>query len=102
MDIKTDLKASDSWNPAIRFYRNVADLAIVARGKLECRFVLPEQDKIELPPEVFEDRNIKVIKYHCSQIHYTDSSSTDNMLGTIVQRNARNVTVLSQYGGKVG
>jgi len=52
--------------------------------------------------EVFEDRNIKVIKYHCSQIHYTDSSSTDNMLGTIVQRNARNVTVLSQYGGKVG
>ncbi len=51
--------------------------------------------------EVFEDRNIKVIKYHCSQIHYTDSSSTDNMLGTIVQRNARNVTVLSQYGGKV-
>ena len=52
--------------------------------------------------EVFEDRNIKVIKYHCSQIHYTDSSSTHNMLGTIVQRNARNVTVLSQYGGKVG
>ena len=51
--------------------------------------------------EVFEDRNIKVIKYHCSQIHYTESSSTDNMLGTIVQRNARNVTVLSQYGGKV-
>ena len=56
MDIKTDLEASDSWNPAIRFYRNVGDLTIVARGKLECRFVLPEQDKIELPPEVFEDR----------------------------------------------
>ena len=56
MDIKTDLEASDFWNPAIRFYQNVADLVVVDRGKLECRFVLPEQDKIELPLEVFEDR----------------------------------------------
>ena len=56
MNIQTDLEASDSWNPAIRFYHNVADLAIPNVGQLECRFVLPEQDEIELPPEVLEDR----------------------------------------------
>jgi len=56
MDIKTDLEASDSWNPVIRSYQNVADLVIPNLGKLECRFVLPEQDEIELPPEVLEDR----------------------------------------------
>ncbi|NES67551.1 MAG: DUF1822 family protein [Okeania sp. SIO2D1] len=55
-DIQTDLEASDSWNPVIRNYHNVADLAIVKVGQLECRFVLPEQDEIELPPEVLEDR----------------------------------------------
>ncbi|MDE5083717.1 MAG: DUF1822 family protein [Trichodesmium sp. St18_bin1] len=31
-------------------------LLLLEVSKLECRFVLPEQDKIELPPEVFEDR----------------------------------------------
>ena len=51
--------------------------------------------------EVFEDRNIKVVKYHCSQIHYSDSDSTVSMLGQVVQRNARSCTVLSEYGGKV-
>ncbi|NEP79321.1 MAG: DUF1822 family protein [Okeania sp. SIO3B3] len=55
-DIKTDLEASDSWNSVIRHYHNVADLAIVNVGKLECRFVLPEQDEIELPSEVLEER----------------------------------------------
>ncbi len=56
MDIQTDVEASDSWNPVIRLYHNVADLAIPNIGKLECRSVLPEQDEIELPPEVLEDR----------------------------------------------
>ena len=56
MDIQTDLEYSDSWNPVIRCYHNVADLAIMNVGKLECRFVLPEQEKIKLPPEVLEDR----------------------------------------------
>lgn len=56
MDIQTDLEASDSWNPVIRHYHNVADLAILNVFQLECRYVLPEQEKIELPPEVLEDR----------------------------------------------
>lgn len=56
MDIQTDLEASDSWNPVIRSYHNVADLAILKVGQLECRFVLPEQEEIELPTEVLEDR----------------------------------------------
>ncbi len=56
MDISTDLENSDSWNPLIRLYHNVADLAILNIGQLECRYVLPEQDEIELPPEVLEDR----------------------------------------------
>lgn len=55
-DIQTDLEVSDSWNPVIRHYHNVADLVIFNVGQLECCFVLPEQEEIELPPEVLEDR----------------------------------------------
>ena len=51
--------------------------------------------------EVSEVRKDKIVKYHCSQIHYGDTDSTRSMLGQIVHRNARNVTVLSQRGGKV-
>jgi len=52
--------------------------------------------------EVHEGMNIKSIKYHCSQIHYSDvAGSCDGMLGRVLSRNARTCTVLSQRGGKV-
>jgi hypothetical protein len=51
--------------------------------------------------EVSEGINIKSVKYHCSQIHYSDTTGIDTMLGKIVSRNARTCTVLSKRGGIV-
>jgi len=59
MDIPTDLKASDSWNPAIRLYTDVADLTLTGLGRLECRPVkVDDLQKLTyyLPPDVPEDR----------------------------------------------
>ncbi|MCL1475379.1 DUF1822 family protein [Argonema antarcticum] len=59
MDIPTDLKASDSWNPAMRLYTDVADLTLTGLGHLECRPV--KVDALEeftyyIPLEVPDDR----------------------------------------------
>ncbi|NET55227.1 MAG: DUF1822 family protein [Symploca sp. SIO2E6] len=56
LGVATDLKKSDSWQPIMRNWCNVADLIITDRGKLECRPVLPGEDRIFLPPEVIEER----------------------------------------------
>lgn len=42
------------------------------------------------------------IKYYCSQIHFTETpGSLDGMLGTVINRHSRCLSVLSQRGGKV-
>ena len=56
LQIETNLSKSDSWNPLLRCRWDVADLWIPQIGKLECRPVLPEDQVIELPTEVREDR----------------------------------------------
>lgn len=55
MDIPTDLKASDSWNPAMRLYTDAADLKLTQFGYLECRPV--KSGKFcDIPLEIPEDR----------------------------------------------
>ncbi|MGA7937600.1 MAG: DUF1822 family protein [Kovacikia sp.] len=56
LGIDTDLKASDSWNPAIQVLADTADLVVRGRGKLECRPVLPGETSCHVPPEVWSDR----------------------------------------------
>ncbi|NEP10773.1 MAG: DUF1822 family protein [Symploca sp. SIO2C1] len=56
LGIETDLNKSDSWQPIIRNRCNIADLMITDRGRLECRPVLPGEERILLPPEVIEER----------------------------------------------
>lgn len=55
MDIPTDLKASDSWNPAMRLYTDVADLKLTQLGHLECRPVR-SSTLCYIPPDVPDDR----------------------------------------------
>jgi hypothetical protein len=55
MDIPTDLKASDSWNPAMRLYSDVADLKLTALGHLECR-PIRSGTSCYIPREVPDDR----------------------------------------------
>ncbi|MBW4564988.1 MAG: DUF1822 family protein [Mojavia pulchra JT2-VF2] len=56
MDIATDLKASDSWNQAMRLYGDVADLKLAKLGYLECRPLKPGEEICYIPPEVPDDR----------------------------------------------
>ncbi|MDZ8188455.1 MAG: DUF1822 family protein [Nostoc sp. ChiSLP02] len=56
MDIATDLKGSDSWNPAMRLYSDVADLKLTKLGYLECRCVKSGAEICYIPPEVPDDR----------------------------------------------
>ena len=56
MGIGTDLEASESWDPIMQTLGDVADLVIVNLGQLECRPVLPGEEKMKMPPELWEDR----------------------------------------------
>ncbi len=56
LDISTDLKASDSWNPVVRLFSNVADLEVVGLGRLECRSITVHEQTCYIPPEVWSDR----------------------------------------------
>lgn len=62
MDFPTDLKASDSWNPAIRLYHDAADLKLTGLGQLECRAIQAacweQSDRpiCYIPPEIPDDR----------------------------------------------
>ncbi|MDB9370955.1 DUF1822 family protein [Nodularia spumigena CS-586/05] len=56
MGIETDLPAGDSWNPAVRFAADVADLEITGVGRLECLPVVNQAEKCDLPLEVIDDR----------------------------------------------
>ena len=61
MGISTDLAAGDSWNPVIQLCADVADLAVVGAGKLECRSVFFDSTgsmppTCPVPPETWQDR----------------------------------------------
>ncbi len=56
MGVKTNLAASDSWNPIIRYCSDVADLEITDLGRLECRPIAENQQTCVIPPEVWIDR----------------------------------------------
>ncbi|ALF52125.1 hypothetical protein ACX27_03505 [Nostoc piscinale CENA21] len=56
MEIPTNLKVSDSWNPIMQLCSNVADLEITSVGRLECRPVKLNEQACLIPPETWEDR----------------------------------------------
>jgi Protein of unknown function (DUF1822) len=56
MDFKTDLEASDSWNPVQQTLMDVADLLIRDLGKLECRPVLKNAQFVYVPQEFQSNR----------------------------------------------
>jgi len=62
MEIPTNLRASDSWNPAMHLYADVADLKLTGLGYLECRPVR-EGALCYIPPEVPDNRiGVVVVK----------------------------------------
>jgi Protein of unknown function (DUF1822) len=61
MDIATNLTASDSWNPVMRLFADVADLVIPSLGNLECRPVSTFANTCSVPPETWEERIAYVV-----------------------------------------
>lgn len=58
---ETDVASGDSWHPALRLLANIADLAVVGLGRLECRVITPGATEVEIPLEVSEDRLVYVV-----------------------------------------
>lgn len=56
MGFDTDRQASQSWNPLMQSFMDVADLSVTGLGKIECRPVLPDTQLVYIPPEVWSDR----------------------------------------------
>jgi hypothetical protein len=78
LDVATDLSKSDSWNPAIRSYLDVADLWInEVEYKLECRPVLPEQTSIVLPEAARHDR------IGCVAVQFAEELDYATLLGFV-------------------
>jgi hypothetical protein len=56
MNIPTDLRSSNSWNPIIRMCADVADLELPGIGSLECRPIRLHEQFCYIPPETWEER----------------------------------------------
>jgi len=56
MGFTTDWENSDSYNPLIYKFLDVADLQVAQIGTIECRFVAPDAAFCSIPPEVWTDR----------------------------------------------
>lgn len=72
LGFSTNLKASDSWNGAVRLAFDIADLWVVGKGRLECRPIKPDAIICHIPKEVEFDR----IGYVVVQIDSKDCQAT--------------------------
>lgn len=50
---ETDCPSNDSTNPVFQALMDIADLTVKDCGKIECIPVLPNSDKLHIPPEVW-------------------------------------------------
>jgi hypothetical protein len=56
MGFEMNVDESDSYNPIMVRFMDVADLSVKQIGKLECRPVLPNAKSCQVPPEAWSDR----------------------------------------------
>ncbi|WP_019503669.1 DUF1822 family protein [Pleurocapsa sp. PCC 7319] len=56
LSIETSLLESDSFNPLLVKFMDVADISLPQLGQVECRPVLPDAENLDIPPDVHSDR----------------------------------------------
>jgi hypothetical protein len=56
LSFETILEKSLSWDPIFRSFEDVADLVVSELGRVECLFVIGEEDSVTLPKEVRQGR----------------------------------------------
>ena len=72
LGFELNVDQSDSRNPMIVKFMDVADLAVKQLGKLECRPIMPDQSVCQIPPDVWTDR----VGYVVVQISQTLKQAT--------------------------
>jgi Protein of unknown function (DUF1822) len=87
LGIKTNKEASNSWHKAMQILANTADLILEGIGKLECRFVLPNEEFCYVPPEVWEER----IGYVIVQLNQSLTEAT--LLGFVPKVETENIPI---------
>ncbi|NJR23739.1 MAG: DUF1822 family protein [Richelia sp. CSU_2_1] len=87
LEIETDLTASEIGNPVVQKFMDVADLDIKDIGKLECRWVGPDEDFVAIPAEVRSDR----IGYVAVEI--SESLTAAKLLGFVKQTDRAKISV---------
>lgn len=56
LSIKTDLPESDCCNPLLLSFMDVADILLPELGQIECRPIMPDDENLDIPPDVHADR----------------------------------------------
>jgi hypothetical protein len=56
LSFETILEKSFSWDPIVRCFEDVADLVVSELGRVECLFVIGEEDSVTLPKKVRQGR----------------------------------------------
>ena len=72
LGFELNVDQSDSRNPMIVKFMDVADLAVKQLGKLECRPIMPDEQVCQIPPDVWTDR----VGYVIVQISQTLKQAT--------------------------
>ncbi|NEN98401.1 MAG: DUF1822 family protein, partial [Moorea sp. SIO3I7] len=72
---ETNLNQSDSYDPVMQAFTDVADLEVKNHGKLECRALLSEAEVCHVPADVWEDRIGYVV------VHLNESLTQATILG---------------------
>ncbi|NEP23858.1 DUF1822 family protein [Moorena sp. SIO3I6] len=72
---ETNLNQSDSYDPVMQAFTDVADLEVKNHGKLECRALLSEAEFCHVPADVWEDRICYLV------VHLNESLTQATILG---------------------
>ncbi|RAM49629.1 MAG: hypothetical protein C6Y22_21630 [Hapalosiphonaceae cyanobacterium JJU2] len=72
---QTDWTESDSHDPVMQAFTDVADLEVKNYGKLECRPVFSDTEACHVPPDVWEDRIGYLV------VHLNESLTKATILG---------------------
>jgi Protein of unknown function (DUF1822) len=89
---ETDVAAGDSWNPALRLLADIADLAVVGLGRLECRVVTAGATEVEIPLEVSEDRLAYVV------LEINENPLVGKLLGFYLPEECESVMSIAELG----
>ncbi len=74
---ETDLEASNSWDFLSQTLMDVADLDIKDYGKIECRPVLPDEEFIQVPEEVWFEST------YCIAVEIEEIATEAKLLGFV-------------------